>query len=99
MSTPANNRSGAGAACVRCGKVDAPIRVGRGPGWLAIVLWAASAALWTLGMITGASWLTWPTAAVFLAALIYTLWYFYKREEACRHCGAHWTGPGHAAPM
>lgn len=98
MDTPVNNGTGAGAACVRCGKVDSPIKVGPGPGWLALLLWAAAAALWAIGMVAGASWLTYPTAAVFLAALIYTLWYFYRREEACRHCRAPWTAAGREPP-
>ena len=73
--------------CVQCGKVDAPIRVGPGPGWLALMLWAGSALLWTLGMVLGSTGIGYLAAAVFLAALIYTLWYFYRREQACRHCG------------
>ena len=90
MDTPANNRTAAGAGCARCGKADPPIKVGPGPGWLALLLWGASAALWVIGMVAEASWLLYPTAAVFLAALLYTLWYFYRREEACRHCRAPW---------
>lgn len=98
MNTPVDNRAGAGAPCVRCGKVDSPIRVGPGPGWLALALWAGAAALWIIGMVAAATWLTYPTAAVFLAALVYTLWYFYRREEACRHCGAAWGRPGGEPP-
>jgi 4-hydroxybenzoate polyprenyltransferase len=80
-------------ACVECGHVDSPINLGPGPGWLAVILWASAAAFWTLGMALQILWVGYLAAPVFLAALIYTLWYFYRREKACRHCGARWT-PG-----
>lgn len=94
MDTSTGNESPGGAACVQCGRVDSPLRVGPGPGWLALLLWAAAAGLWILGMILEATWLTYPTAAVFLGALLYTLWYFARREEVCRHCTARWQTPG-----
>jgi 4-hydroxybenzoate polyprenyltransferase len=83
--------------CVRCGRVDSPIRVGPGPGWLAILLWASAAALWTAGMALQRVWVGYLAAPVFLGALIYTLWYFYRREKACRHCGARWMTAGTTA--
>lgn len=72
--------------CLSCGQVDVPTRVGPAPGWISIALWVLSAAMWTLSY-----W--WPFFVVafwvaLLAALIFTLWYFAKREAACRHCGA-----------
>lgn len=77
--------------CLSCGQVDAPTRVGPGPGWLAAGLWLLAAAFWA------AAWylplLNWGFWATLLAALIYTLWYFAKREEACRHCGARTVEP------
>jgi uncharacterized membrane protein len=81
-------------ACVECGHVDSPISVGPGPGWLALALWVAAAALWTLGMVLQTLWVGYLAAPVFLGALIYTLWYFFKREQACRHCGVRWTTAG-----
>lgn len=78
-------------ACVECGHVDSPISVGPGPGWLAIALWATAALLWILGMVLQSLWVGYLAAPVFLGALIYTLWYFFKREKACRHCGVRWT--------
>lgn len=94
MDRPTGNESAHGAGCVQCGRVDSPIRAGPGPGWLALLLWAAAAALWTIGMVLEATWLTYPAAAVFLGALIYTLWYFARREEVCRHCSARWDATG-----
>ncbi len=92
--------------CVDCGHVGSPINVGPGPGWIAILLWAGAAALWVLGLAVQNIWVGYLAAPVFLGALIYTLWYFYRREKACRHCGARWapgrlndsTGPGSARP-
>lgn len=77
-------------ACVDCGHVGSPINIGPGPGWLAIMLWATAAALWALGLGLQNIWVGYVAAPVFLAALIYTLWYFYRREKACRHCGTRW---------
>ena len=74
------------------------MKVGPGPGSLALLLWGASAALWTIGMVAEATWLLYPTAAVFLAALLYTLWYFHRREDACRHCRAPWASAGSGPP-
>lgn len=79
--------------CVQCGHVDSPINVGPGPGWLAVALWGTAAVLWTLSMVLPSLWAGYLAALVFLAALVYTLWYFYRREKACRHCGARWSGP------
>jgi hypothetical protein len=86
-----DNEAGPGTACVECGHVDSPISVGPGPGWLAVALWGAAAALWTLGMVLQNLWVGYLAAPVFLGALVYTMWYFYKREKACRHCGVRWT--------
>lgn len=74
--------------CTHCGEVASPVRVGPGPGWLAIILWAGAGAVWTVGYFVAQSWLPYLGAVLFLGAFIYTLWYFYKREQACRHCGS-----------
>lgn len=99
MTEPVNNPVDA-RRCVQCGRVDSPIAIGPGPGWLALALWAASALLWALGMLLASTALSYLTALVFLAALLYTLWYFYRREKACRHCGGRdlETGAGGAVP-
>lgn len=73
--------------CTSCGRVDTPRLVRAGPGSIAIALWAAAALLWGLGYILDAAWPAFVAAVVFLAALVYTLWYFARREQACRHCG------------
>lgn len=71
--------------CTRCEKVDQPRLAGAGPGWIAIALWGATLVAWVV------AWYVMPIFVVFwvvlLAALLYTLWYFFKRENACRHCG------------
>lgn len=92
MIEQADNDSVRGSGCVQCGHVDTPINVGPGPGWLAAGLWGAAAALWLINMLVPALWPGHLAAAVLLAAFIYTLWYFYRREKACRHCGARWVG-------
>jgi hypothetical protein len=84
--------------CVQCGHVDSPINIGPGPAWLALMLWGAAAALWALGMAMQTLWVGYLAAPVFLGALVYTLWYFYRREKACRHCGARWAGRDPAPP-
>ena len=86
MSDSADNAIGA-RRCVSCGRVDTPIRRPPGPGGLAVGLWAAAGALWAIGFALGIVWLPYGAAIVFLGAFIYTLWYFFRREEACRHCG------------
>lgn len=107
MIEQTDNDPARGPSCVQCGHVDSPINVGPGPGWLALILWGAAAAFWTLGMVLQSIWIGYLAAPVFLAALVYTLWYFYRREKACRHCGARWAardasprppGPGATSP-
>lgn len=78
-NTPASVR------CLECGKVDAPERSRTGAAWPAVALWVGVAVAWVVGWY-------WPAFnilfwVVLLAALVYTLWYFARREEACRHCG------------
>jgi hypothetical protein len=90
MMAQADNEAMQNRACVECGHVDSPINVGPGPGWLAVILWGVAAAFWILGMMLESLWIGYLAAPVFLGALIYTLWYFYRRERACRHCGAGW---------
>jgi hypothetical protein len=94
MMEPVNNEATHSRSCIQCGKVDSPINVGPGPGWLALMLWGAAAAFWILGMALQSLWIGYLAAPVFLGALIYTLWYFYRREKACRHCGGRWTTDG-----
>jgi len=61
-------------ACVDCGHVDSPINIGPGPGWMAIILWVAAAALWTLGMALQNIWVGYLAAPVFLGcAHLYAL--------------------------
>ncbi|MBI4410428.1 MAG: hypothetical protein HY561_12010 [Gemmatimonadetes bacterium] len=72
--------------CLRCQTVDYPRLVRRGPGWIAVFLWFGAAVTWTAWTFYG-----WPGALfVFFigASLLYTLWYFFKQEQACRECGA-----------
>jgi hypothetical protein len=94
MMERTNNEAARGPACVQCGSVESPITVGPGPGWLAVMLWGAAAGFWLLGMALQSLWVGYVAAPVFLAALIYTLWYFYRREKACRHCGGRWATGG-----
>jgi uncharacterized membrane protein len=94
MMEQTDNEAVRDQACVECGHVDSPISVGPGPGWLAVMLWGAAAALWTLGMVLQSLWVGYLAAPVFLGALIYTMWYFFRREKACRHCGVRWTAAG-----
>lgn len=74
--------------CTECGTVDSPISVGPGPLWLAIALWASAGLIWVLGFALEVVWLGYMAAIVLLGAFIYTLWYFFRRERACRHCGS-----------
>lgn len=90
MIEQTDNEAARSPACAQCGHVDSPINVGPGPGWLALLLWAAAAAFWILGLILQSIWIGYLAAPVFLGALVYTLWYFYRREKACRQCGARW---------
>lgn len=82
--------------CLECGQVDRVAKVPGGPGWLALALWAGSFAAWA------ASWywvaFHWLFLALLLAALLYTLWYFFQREKACRHCGARRLEPHREPP-
>lgn len=74
--------------CTSCGQVDRP-RVSRaGPGWIALALWVVAALLMGLPYLLGVAWTIYIGAAALLGALVYTLWYFSRREAACRHCGA-----------
>jgi Flp pilus assembly protein TadB len=73
--------------CAQCGQVDAPGRSLPGPAWVAIALWAGAAAVWALGATLAVPALFWVAAVIFLGALLYTLWLFFRRERACRHCG------------
>lgn len=79
--------------CVSCGEIDYPAPVARGPGWIALALWAAVGLLWAVDFVVATSWLIFVAALVFFAAFVYTLWYFYKREQACRHCGGRQLEP------
>lgn len=79
--------------CVQCGQVDAPRVAGAAPGWIAISLWVAATLLFGLPYLLGVAWPIWLAAAVFLVALVYTLWYFSRREKACRHCGGRQLEP------
>lgn len=74
--------------CVSCGEVDFPDTIPVGPGWLALALWAMVGVLWAVDFVVATSWLIFVAAVAFFAAFLYTLWYFYRRERACRHCGA-----------
>lgn len=106
MMEQTDNEAVRDPGCMQCGHVGSPVNVGPGPGWLALMLWGAAAALWILGMATQTLWAGYLAAPVFLGALVYTLWYFYRREKACRQCGARWAerdsappaGPGATAP-
>lgn len=83
--------------CTSCGRVDTPRLVGAGPGSIAIALWVGAALLWGLGYILDAAWPAYAAALVFLGALVYTMWYFARRERACRHCGARHLEPSGGA--
>lgn len=80
--------------CTSCGEIDFPKPVARGPGWIALALWALVALLWAVDFVLATSWLVFVAGIVFFAAFTYTLWYFYRREQACRHCGARTLEPG-----
>lgn len=86
MSDSTNNPAGA-VRCVSCGHVAVPIIRARRPGWVALSIWAAAGAVWALGFAIDAAWPSFVAAVVFLGAMIYTLLYFFSREQACRECG------------
>lgn len=73
--------------CVACGHVDYPRPVRRGAGWVALLLWAATAAAWVGSWYGLAGILSIVFWALLLAAMLYTIWYFSKQETACRSCG------------
>lgn len=81
--------------CVSCGRVDVPRIVPGGPGWVALALWAMVGIVWAIDFAVTTSWLAFVAAILFFAAFVYTLWYFYRREQACRHCGGRRLEPGH----
>ncbi|HUH13962.1 MAG TPA: hypothetical protein VMK65_12685 [Longimicrobiales bacterium] len=94
MAGQAHNKV-APVRCLQCGKVDAPDRLRVGAGWPVGALWLGAAAAWLLGWY-------WPVFnilfwVVLLAAFVYTLWHFSRREQACRHCGGRTLEP-HTAP-
>jgi hypothetical protein len=93
MIEQTDNEATRDRSCVECGHVGSPINVGPGPGWLALILWALAGAFWIVGMMLQSLLVGYLAAPLFLGALVYTLWYFYRREKACRHCGARWA-PG-----
>lgn len=79
--------------CESCGEVDYPEPVARGPGWIALALWVSVGVLWAVDFVVATSWLIFVAAVMFFAAFVYTLWYFYRREQACRHCGGRQLEP------
>jgi hypothetical protein len=90
MIEDADNKAVRDLTCVQCGHVGSPINVGPGPGWLALILWGAAALIWILGVLLQSLVVGYLAAPAFLGAFIYSLWYFYRREKACRECGAKW---------
>ena len=74
--------------CATCGQVDTPRHAGRGRGRIALALWALVGLLWAVDFVVATSWLIFVAAIVFFVAFVYTLRYFFRRELACRHCGA-----------
>lgn len=81
-----NNADGA-MRCVQCGSVTEPRVAGRGPAWIAVALWAAVGLVWAVDFILATGWLSFVAAGVLFFAMAYTIWYFSRRERACRHCG------------
>ena len=84
--------------CVSCGEVDVPASVPVGPGWAALLLWVSAGVVWAVGFIFAVAWTSYLAAFVFLVAFLYTLWYFFRRERACRHCGARQLQPPTGRP-
>lgn len=80
--------------CVECGQVDVPRAIAGRAGWIAIALWALSSVVWAIGLVMGLRTVLFIGLALFLPALLYTLWYFFQREAACRHCGSRQLEPG-----
>lgn len=74
--------------CVQCGKLDVPRVIAGKAGWIAIALWAISSLVWAVGLLLTLRTVLFIGLALYLPALLYTLWYFYQREAACRHCGS-----------
>lgn len=56
-------------------------------GWVALALWALSSVVWAVGFLLTLRTVLFIGLLLYLPALLYTLWYFYQREAACRHCG------------
>jgi purine-cytosine permease-like protein len=79
--------------CASCGEVDVPDTVAGGPGWIAVALWALAALVWALGFAVARAWLSYVAAIAFFIAFVYTLWYLFRRERACRHCGGRRLDP------
>lgn len=80
--------------CVSCGQVDVPEAVPVSPAWIALALWATVGIVWAVDFVVTTSWLAFLAAILFFVAFVYTLWYFYRREKACRHCGSRELEPG-----
>lgn len=74
--------------CRQCGHVDTPATSRAGSAAVVLGLWALTGAAWAVGMALGAPWLTYVAAGLFLVAFGYSLRYLFRREQACRHCGA-----------
>lgn len=74
--------------CVKCGKTDVPRAIAGRAGWIAIALWVLSSVVWAAGLLLKLRIVLFIGLILYLPALIYTLWYFYRREVACRHCGS-----------
>jgi hypothetical protein len=74
--------------CTSCGEIDYPGVTRRGPGWLALLLWTATAAAWVAAWYGAVAMFTIVFWILLFASLVYTLWYFWKQERACRACGA-----------
>lgn len=74
--------------CSQCGQIDVPRAVAGRAGWIAIALWALSSVVWAIGLLLTIRSVLFIGLALLLPAFLYTLWYFYQREVACRHCGS-----------
>lgn len=80
--------------CAQCGQVDVPRAIAGKAGWIAIALWALSSVVWAIGLVLGLRIVLFIGLALYLPALLYTLWYFFQKEAACRHCGSRQLEPG-----
>ena len=74
--------------CVECGQIDVPRAMAGRAGWIAIALWVFPSVVWAIGLLLTLRTVLFAGLALYLPALLYTLWYFYRREAACRHCGS-----------